>query len=70
MLTRRLLQSASILALIATISPPSLFLADRLSLSSTQNAMLIGTIAWFIVTPLWMGRTHCEPDHDTQPVAP
>ena len=70
MLTRRFLQAASLLALAGTIVPPALFLAGRLSLSATQNAMLTGTIAWFAVTPLWMGRSRYEPDHDSQPVAP
>ena len=69
MLTRRLLQTVSWLALAGTILPPVLFLSGRISLDTTQHAMFVATIAWFSATPSWMGHKY-EPDHDTQPVVP
>jgi hypothetical protein len=53
---RRVLQLISWAAAIGTILPPFLFFYDRISLDQCKTAMLIATIAWFIATPLWMGR--------------
>jgi hypothetical protein len=59
---RRILQALSWTALATTIVPSVLYLSGRVDLPQTKNAMLLATIVWFIVTPLWMGR---EPEKAT-----
>ncbi len=44
--------------LLGTIIPPLLFLLGTLPLDQCQGIMLIATLAWFVVTPFWMGRKH------------
>lgn len=53
---RSVLQLISCLALVGTILPSVLFLADRMSLDASKGWLLGATVAWFIATPLWMGR--------------
>jgi len=53
---RRLLQILSWIALAATVLPPIGFFADTISKDTMKTAMLGATIAWFVVTPFWMGR--------------
>jgi hypothetical protein len=59
-MTRRLLQVASWVALAGMIAPALLFLAGRISLDQSKEGLLVATIAWFLVTPLWMGREPTE----------
>ena len=54
---RTLYQSLSWLALAATVLPSVLFLGGKLDLDQTKMSMLVATVAWFVVTPMWMGRT-------------
>jgi len=53
---RRALQIASWLALAATVVPSVLFLSGKMELDAVKWTMLIATIVWFVVTPMWMGR--------------
>jgi len=53
---RRLWQIVSWVSLAATILPPLLFFADRMTLDSVKLWMLVATVAWFVATPLWMER--------------
>jgi len=53
---RRLLQAVSWAALAATLVPPVLYLAGQTSLDAVKSWMLGATIAWFVVTPMWMDR--------------
>lgn len=46
----------SSLALAATIVPCLLFFVGWVNQSTVTSAALIGTFAWFIATPIWMGR--------------
>ena len=46
----------SLIALAATIIPSFLFFAGSMSHDAVKAAALIGTVAWFIATPMWMGR--------------
>lgn len=48
---------ASLVALIFVIAPSLLFLAGAISLEAVKWAALIGTVGWFIATPIWMSRT-------------
>lgn len=53
---RRLLQVVSWLALVSTIAPAVLFTLGRITLDQSKLALLVATVAWFVATPLWMGR--------------
>ena len=57
---RRLLQIVSWVALAGIIVPPSLFLTGTISLEASKDWMLMATVLWFVVTPLWMGREPAE----------
>lgn len=67
MALRRVLQLVSWLALAGIVIPPVLFLAGRIDLDQTKLGMLIATVAWFIATPLWMGR-ELQPEIETEAV--
>lgn len=53
---RGILQIVSWISLFATILPAFLFLAGTMDIHLIKTVMLIATAAWFIITPLWMGR--------------
>ena len=58
----------SYLALVVTILPSLLFLLGKLSQEQVSGAALVGTIIWFITTPLWMGRSSpAEEAFDAEP---
>lgn len=44
------------LSIVGTILPSVLYLFGVLSLDSCKWMMLCATVAWFVATPLWMGR--------------
>jgi len=52
---RILCQLISFAALAATIVPSVLFLIGRWDLHLANLAMHLAMVAWFAVTPLWMG---------------
>ena len=58
------LMTVSMLALAAVLLLPLLFFADAIALVRMQWYLLAVTVAWFIITPLWMGRsvTREEPE--------
>ncbi len=53
---RILLRAVSGLALVGTIAPPLLFVANVLDLDQVKAWMAVATVAWFAATPLWMDR--------------
>ncbi len=53
---RRVAQIVSGLALVGTILPAVLFVGGSLELAQVKTWMLVGTIVWFVATPLWMER--------------
>lgn len=53
---RKLLQLISGMALAGTILPPLMFLLGSMTLDASKNWMLAATVAWFVITPLWMGN--------------
>jgi hypothetical protein len=53
---RILLQCASWIVLLGAIVPSLLFLGRVITLDQCKWIMLATTVAWFVVTPLWMGR--------------
>ncbi len=46
----------SLIALAATIIPSVLYFNGAIEHNFVKTVVLIGTIVWFIATPLWMGR--------------
>jgi hypothetical protein len=53
---RVLLRAVSGIALVGTIVPPVLFVADVMDLDQVKAWMAVATVVWFAVTPLWMDR--------------
>ncbi len=47
---------ASFVALAATIAPSILFFTGTIGHDAVKWAALVGTVVWFVATPLWMGR--------------
>ncbi len=48
-------KTISLFALLATIIPTVLYFAGTMGHDTVKWTALVGTLAWFIVTPLWMG---------------
>lgn len=46
----------SLIALAATIIPSVLYFTGAIEHDVVKIVALIGTVVWFIATPLWMGR--------------
>ena len=46
----------SLIALAATIVPSLLYFSGTMDHAMVKWIALLGTIVWFIATPLWMGR--------------
>lgn len=46
----------SLVALAVTLVPCLLFYIGKMDQATMNGIMLGGTIFWFIVTPMWMGR--------------
>ena len=46
----------SLIALAVTVLPSVLFFMGVLGAEPMKWIALVGTIAWFIATPMWMGR--------------
>lgn len=55
----------SFVALAATILPSLLYFGGMMDHDAVKIAALVGTIVWFITTPMWMGR---EPSIDADQV--
>ena len=56
MVSRRIFQVVSWLALAGTIVPSMIFLGGSTGLGPMKSFMLLAAIVWFVATPLWMGR--------------
>ena len=55
---RRILEVISWAACAGTVLPSVLYLLNQLDLAQVKWLMLLATIVWFVITPLWMGREH------------
>jgi hypothetical protein len=51
----------SLVALAITVLPSVLYFLGFVGAEPMKWTALVGTIAWFIATPMWMG---CEPQID------
>ncbi|MBN2295023.1 MAG: hypothetical protein JXM70_21520 [Pirellulales bacterium] len=58
---RPLLQIISVIALSLTVFPSLMFFAGMMELDRMKWLMMAATVAWFIATPLWMGREKENP---------
>ena len=50
-------QIISLISFCAVSLPCWLFLAGSLDLETVQWLACLGTIGWFVATPIWMGRS-------------
>jgi len=50
----------SLVALAVTVLPSLLYFFGVLGLEPMKWTALAGTIAWFIATPMWMGRKQSD----------
>jgi len=46
----------SLIALVATIVPSVLYFTSAIGHDVVKWTALAGTVVWFTVTPMWMGR--------------
>lgn len=46
----------SLVALAATIVPSVLYFTGTIEHDAVKWITLVGTVLWFVATPLWMGR--------------
>lgn len=46
----------SLVALAATIVPSVLYLTGMVDHNAVKVTALVGTVVWFVTTPLWMGH--------------
>ena len=51
---QKIAKPVALLALVATILPPVLFVANALSEGPMRIAMLIGAVLWFAFAPFWL----------------
>jgi hypothetical protein len=51
---KNLAKVISLVALVATVAVPCVFLAGRIELDSMKSALLAATVVWFVATPWWM----------------
>lgn len=57
---------ASLIALVVTIAPSLLYFFGVIEIDVMKWITLAGTVAWFITTPLWMGRKPEVDDMEVQ----
>jgi len=43
-------------ALVLLLLPSILFLSGKMELESMKMLMLVATVLWYVVTPLWMEK--------------
>ena len=51
-----IVKTVSLIALVVAILPSVLFFAGAISHDLMKWISLVGTIVWFVATPMWMGR--------------
>ena len=51
------LKIISLVALLCTFIPSLLFFMGSIDHTTLKGIALVGTIVWFIVTPIWIGRS-------------
>ena len=66
MMNEQFLKIVSLVALSATIVPCCLFFAGMIGHDTVKTLALIGTIVWFIATPMWMSRKLSPADKEVE----
>ena len=51
-----ILKVISFIALGSTVIPALLYFVELVDLETVQWTAFVGTTAWFLTAPLWMGR--------------
>ena len=46
----------SLVSLLASVVPSVLYFGGLMGHEAVKAIALVGTIAWFVATPMWMGR--------------
>ena len=60
------LKIVSFVALVATIIPCLLYFGGMLGHDAVKKLALIGTVVWFVTTPLWMSRKLSVADKEVE----
>lgn len=55
-MNRQIYVVISLVALALMILPSTLYFAGVIEHNVVTSAALVGTVVWFIATPVWMGR--------------
>ena len=50
----------SLVAVAATLIPSVLYLSGAVSHDAAKTISLVGTVAWFVATPLWVGAADAD----------
>lgn len=61
-----ILKIVSLIALAATLVPSLLYLAGATTHDVVLWSAIVGTVAWFATTPLWMDRTRQIDDAEVE----
>lgn len=61
----RIFAVISFIGLILVLGPALAYLAGSIDKSQMTSIMFVGTIAWFVTVPFWMGRP--PPADEAQP---
>ena len=62
----QVLKIVSLVALLATLVPCLLYFGGILGHDAVKILALIGTIVWFIATPMWMSRKLSVADSEVE----
>ncbi|QDV73830.1 hypothetical protein [Botrimarina mediterranea] len=54
-------QFLSLVAIGGVLAPSMLYFTNVIDLPQVKSLTLIGTVAWFVVAPLWMGLKSTAP---------
>ncbi len=61
---RIILSILSYISLLVIVAAPIAFMSGTLELPSMKSLLLLATVAWFLVTPFWMGRATPDAQSD------
>ncbi len=60
------LKLVSWVGLAATVVPCLLYYFNAIDLGAVKAITLVGTLVWFVATPLWMGRQLDPASHEVE----
>ena len=65
-MSEQFLKVVSLVALAATILPCFLYFAGRVDHAVVKTLALVGTVVWFVATPMWMSRELSPADQEIE----